>query len=76
MDSNGINKAFTEFYEKLYISSQASGLMEGFFSNLNLPKPNDQQKRVLNRLLGFIHFHYAPLCPTDHLVCPPLTLAY
>ena len=50
-DSNGINKVFTEFYGKLYMSEQPAGvsrLMEGFFCNLNLPKPNDQQKTVLN----------------------------
>lgn len=51
IDSNGINKVFTEFYEKLYMSEQPAGvsrLMEGFFSDLNLSKPNDQQKTVLN----------------------------
>lgn len=51
LDSNGINKVFVEFYAKLYTSEQPAGssrLMEGFFSNLNLPKPNDQQKTVLN----------------------------
>lgn len=51
IDSNGINKVYPEFYEKFYTSEQPAGvsrLMEGFFSNLNLPKPNDQQKTVLN----------------------------
>lgn len=28
--------------------ARASGLMEGFFSNLNLPNPDEQQKTVLN----------------------------
>lgn len=35
LDSDGINKAFTEFYKKLYSSEQiagVSGLMESFFS--------------------------------------------
>ncbi len=52
MDSNGINKVFAEFYERLYTSEQpaeALMLMENFFSNLTLPKPNDEQKSDLNK---------------------------
>lgn len=51
MDSNGISKGFTEFYEKLYMSEQPAGvsrLLERFYSHLNLPKPKGQQKTVLN----------------------------
>ena len=28
------------------------------------------------RMLGFTHLHYTPSCPTDHLVCSPMTPAY
>lgn len=52
MDSNGINKVFAGFYERLYMSEQpaeALKLMEDFFSDLTLPKPNDEQKSDLNK---------------------------
>ena len=32
--------------------------------------------KMVGELLGFTHLHYAPSCPTDHLVCPPMTPAY
>ena len=38
------------------------------------PREHNQGMPVV--LLGFIHFHYAPRCPTDPSVCPPMTPAY